>query len=257
MTSLNHSLETHHLLNPCSHGSSTNRHYGSSSKQEAQVSQLKSLFNTSSRELTHTCLRFGDIETVILVVGPQEVKYSVHEDQLITRSFFFRCSFREDLFKEGSELRMKLPEDDADTCDLFFQWLYWGVRPLLTLEKLTDNEEILMQSVKLYVLAGKYDIYGLMEDLMDGFVKAIKNQPEYAPSLDIISYAYGNEITHLPALMGDWVAWQKGEDWFQDDDVEIRFPQMPEFAADLVIMLRRLMKPSAPKDFPFTTADYC
>jgi hypothetical protein len=86
---------------------------------------------------------------VNVYVGPKRAKWYLHEDLLCKTSQFFRSTLKGS-FKEASDAHIELPEDDADSFDVFVRWLYGGDR--FALES-PDGEGILHVYLKLYVLA--------------------------------------------------------------------------------------------------------
>jgi hypothetical protein len=64
---------------------------------------------------------------VNVYVGPKRAKWYLHEDLLCKTSQFFRSTLKGS-FKEASDAHIELPEDDADSFDVFVRWLYGGDR---------------------------------------------------------------------------------------------------------------------------------
>ena len=74
-------------------------------------------------KLVLTTFRFCDVPTVTIFVGKDKRPFHVHRSLLRETSSFFKAALEGD-FRESSEQKMDLPEEDEGSFDVFVQWLY-------------------------------------------------------------------------------------------------------------------------------------
>jgi len=90
------------------------------------------------------CMLSGDNEMIEVVVGEDASLWAIHKKLLCDQSNFFKAAIN-GRFREGSEKRVVLKEDDNDAFSLFVQWLYSGFFTTISLRIL----------VRAYVLGDK------------------------------------------------------------------------------------------------------
>ena len=61
--------------------------------------------------------------SVTLIIGETKTKFHVHEAELFKVSPIFKAGFGSH-FKESSERKMILPEDDSELFNPMVEWLY-------------------------------------------------------------------------------------------------------------------------------------
>lgn len=102
-------------------------------------------------------------------VGPQKTRFTVHQSILFAASPVFRSAFRSQ-FKEADDRSMSLPDEDADLYEHFLTWLYADSFQLLhPPDKVASDTVRLVTTARLYVLADKYDIVKLRNDICQAF----------------------------------------------------------------------------------------
>lgn len=65
-------------------------------------------------------------DTIVLVkVGPEEQKFTIHKGLLCAVSTYFKAAL-EGGFKEAEEQMINMPEDDVEVFEHFQLWVYTG-----------------------------------------------------------------------------------------------------------------------------------
>ena len=124
------------------------------------------LLRHSTLALNADTCRFGTGPVVSLVVGDDKTCFTVHRDLLCEASSFFKAAFMgAGEFKETSEQSMSLPEDNADTFELLVKWLYR--KSLSDPDRKLGWETEYFYLARLDILADKYDITGMRNDIID------------------------------------------------------------------------------------------
>ena len=129
---------------------------------------------------------------------------------------------------------MSLPEDNAATFEILLKWLYG--------KRLGDPatkrgwEMNYVYLARLDVLADKYDITGVRNEIIDAFFEcqAKKVSP---PSWETVALVYGNSTSSsmLRKLLAGLFAWHIDMKSYQDTSFSTWLHEQPEFAADLAI----------------------
>ena len=131
--------------------------------------------NTCPCKSPHIDLASFD-ETVEVVVGEEARSFVLHKPLLISVSRFFKRTF-EGGFKEATENKLTLPEEQIDIFQRFQLWLYTG-SPLAKEEFPSEVPWGILLS--LYIFAECYDIPHLCNATMDalnGKLQASKELP--------------------------------------------------------------------------------
>lgn len=180
--------------------------------------------------------RWGNASTVTLVVGELKISFHVHEAILCKVSPVFKAAFTS-TFKEGLERKMTLPDDDADLFNLLVEWLYAGSYniPQPTGHKDKDAARF-MEFIRLYVLADKYGVTSLKNEIVKTLFDALKQNHKTGPNADTVAYVYENlpgtsPIRRLPA---DFYVCNDKFAWCENVRVSDLLRIYPEFAADVV-----------------------
>lgn len=183
--------------------------------------------------MTH---RFCEVSTVTILVGKDKKPFCVHEDQLCEVSSFFKAAFTSG-FREASDKKMELVEEDEDTFDRFIQWLYSQQYEMPGEE--TEGGGF-MEPLKLFVLAEKFDVSKLKSLLMTRMF-AMGKRDAYRPQLDAIAYAYAHTSTSskIRKLLADWYACKISYQWYKDDPAQKLFRENPEFTTDVLVSLAK------------------
>ena len=98
----------------------------------------------------------------------------------------------------------------------------------------------MVESVRLYVLAEKYDVVELRNVICKALYHGRKSQG-LGPSKDAIELAYDNlpQESPLRRMLVDWYAWHVAAKWFVDRDNQKWLTELPEFAGDLAVALSK------------------
>jgi len=148
------------------------------------------------QELTVNRSRDGVFATVL--VGPNHVKFVVHESLLIHYSDFFRAALTGN-FSEAKDKIVRLEEDDPETFEVFVHWLYYQRFPD---KNLGDDVELvnvfregepsnLNTCASLHIFGDKYGIKQLARDTIDDAVSiTIGDDEECLPSPFAIEMAF-------------------------------------------------------------------
>ncbi|KAF6232634.1 hypothetical protein HO173_009073 [Letharia columbiana] len=184
---------------------------------------------------------WGDIATVTLVVGEAETTFQVHEAELFEASPVFKAAFNSD-FRESSERKMNLPEDDPDIFNLMVEWLYSHRYDILqpTGDKIRDETRF-MEPMRLYVLADKYGMTSLKGCIANIIFKTLKPGNVTGPSIETIAYAYQNvpQTSGIRRLLADLYACNINFDWYKSPIAKPLLQKYPEFATDIILSFAR------------------
>ncbi|KAL8751295.1 MAG: hypothetical protein Q9199_006519 [Rusavskia elegans] len=194
-------------------------------------------------------LRFGNNPIVVLTVGPEKTRFDVHKRQLCELSPFFDAAFN-GTFREKAGT-MNLAEDDVHAFERFIRWVYErhvdiSLECPLHGDKF-DKFDFLMtrmrEFIDLWILADKYDVPILKNDIIDMLFQTLKHGSDPAlhklrsPRLSDIRHIYANTArgSKLRKFVTACNAWlplsqfftgQQGSNWLRDN---------PEFGTDLAI----------------------
>jgi BTB/POZ domain len=145
-------------------------------------------------------------EVVILEVGRDDkpARFTVHQNILSAASPFFEAACTPKWMKSEDRV-IKLPEDDPDAIRVFIYWAYHdNISVSKGLPDSTTNDSVEEASktafglfAKLYILAEKYQILRLMNDVVDATISNVKEQ--HLP-MATVSYIYENTLPGLPGL---------------------------------------------------------
>lgn len=128
-----------------------------------------------------------------IYVGPNEKKWVIHEGLLTRLSSFFRAAFRSE-FQEAEDGVLRLPEDDPRAFEIFFAYAYshslgdiidkTKSLPSPNGAKFTERDYL-----SLYVLASKYLMEGLQNEVVDALYLRYRNT-ELSPTPQDVEYLY-------------------------------------------------------------------
>lgn len=187
--------------------------------------------------LTANLCRFDS--AAILFVGANSTPFIVHVDRLCGVSSFFRNAFNSQ-FKEGSDKKMDLPEDDVDTVYFFVHWLC-NIE-VMTLSIPTHDGDVLLDldylktPMRALVFADKYDIPNLRLHIFRQLSAHARIHGE-PPSEKAVEYAYENTCrgSGIRRFLADWHACFMAADWYQYPETQDWLLDIPEFAIDLLV----------------------
>lgn len=142
----------------------------------------------SATNLTGSSQLGADIVIITVGKGDMAEKIIFHKQILCQKVEFFNKMFNSD-FAEGNSQTTDLPEDEPLPFKLLAGWVYTDKLEV----PLVQGKTSLVEVVKVFGLAEKYDITALADQTMDVLTKTWKVQG-MLPSASTISLAY--EITH-------------------------------------------------------------
>lgn len=123
-------------------------------------------------ELQLTLARFGNNPIVVLNVGPNKTRFDVHKRQLCELSPFFQAAFNGQFREQAGS--MDLVEDDVHAFEHFVRWLYQG-NVGIHLEGEIDLLRVRLRELyNVYLLADKYNVSPLKNDIMEILFDAVK-----------------------------------------------------------------------------------
>ena len=192
-------------------------------------------------------------------VGEDKAKFHIHKTFLCDVSPFFKAALKPG-FKEFRSQKVKLPEDTAETFELFLSWLYAqnyrGMDEKLLRTRDTASRE-LERFTNLFMFADKVGAQDLKRQMVNHHFTICRKMGFYAiPGIQMVTELYGR-TTQTCALRRLWIAmhvWVKKHD---SADVEAGFRkyrevamECPELAADLIcgLLTKTLRIKSNPLD---------
>lgn len=120
---------------------------------------------------------------VDIYVGPESTHWNLHEKLLCYHSPFFAKTFYDKKYKSASSKSFGMPDVDDAAFELFVGWLY--SRAL----RYPQEEKDIGPLLELYLLADKFDISKLAEDVVET-VRAFYHNNETYPGLRRVQYIY-------------------------------------------------------------------
>ena len=184
-----------------------------------------------------TSSSWEDMSTVTLIVGKSRTMFQVHESVLFNLSPVFRAGFTSD-FKESVERQMSLPEDDAELFNVMVGWFYsrhYDISPP-TGDRLIDCTRF-VEPTRLYVLADKYAITKLKNNIAESMFNAMRLGGSAGPSIDTIAYVYQNvsRTSGIRKLLADFHACNIKYEWFELATAQRFLQKNPKFAVDILM----------------------
>lgn len=200
--------------------------------------------------------------TVTLVVGPSKTAYRLHIELLRNASSVFKAAFSTDSdFKEGKDRSMALPDEDCGAIDRMVQWLCTSDHQLSPYNSRENATDRYWELAKLNVLADKYDITKLKNDIIDQLYddRNTEKKNAFPPPFSVVVYIYDDtsERSAFRKLMIAWLTWHLNTDLFDSPNTKALLLENGEFAADLAIALgQRVGQPDRKNAFACDRAIY-
>lgn len=182
-----------------------------------------------------------------VIVGRSE-SFTVHEYLLRQSPFFDRML--NGTWKEATERRVELPEDDPDVFTIYVSWLYWNQIPTIpTCESGQDDSEFL-HLIQTYIFGDKIQDMAFQNTIVDAIIEKNRDSvrqglpsKQSIPSPACVRLAYDNTLSGSPLrrlLVDLWALTEGGK-------VDKETPR--RFLEDLIIKIR----PSSGKRLARTT----
>lgn len=184
-----------------------------------------------------------------IYVGDAKNEFHIHQNLLCGASTFFDAAFTSK-FKEGSEKKMTLPEDDPEVFEAFVQWLYHQHYEILASDLSHEPGRYLTQTMQLFILADKYGVTHLKNAIIDALVRNAQSKGK-PPSRSAIHqiYEFTPPSSGIRVLLADWYAWQAGRSWLQAPTLHTWLREHPDFAADMVAAMAKFESNSQRNDY--------
>ncbi|KAE9373272.1 hypothetical protein N431DRAFT_373589 [Stipitochalara longipes BDJ] len=160
------------------------------SKLEPDTPSLKKrgLFDATSR-------------TITLLVGKEEIPFFIHENILCENYSFFESACKPQWMKEDDPM-IRLPDDDPELVNIMLYWMY---RHVLFFPAAFDTAAVNVSSgldtapgllAKLFVLAEKYQIIPLQNNIIDAFLVWLGDLSlHHRIPASVIQYVWTNTIS--------------------------------------------------------------
>ncbi|KAI9681751.1 MAG: hypothetical protein M1829_000496 [Trizodia sp. TS-e1964] len=139
-------------------------------------------------------------ETVTILVGPERCKFLVHKDVLVRKSPYFKAAF-DGAFKEADSGTLSLPEDDVETFRRFISYIYSGLILSDNLYKyayLHSTPNILLEFVRLYILADKFQMPRMKNEVIDAIREVHLESVNLEIHVEAFRLAYENTLRSSP-----------------------------------------------------------
>ena len=185
-----------------------------------------------------TIYRYSDVETVTLYVGKAKNVFNVHADILCQYSAVFRAAFGPH-FREGSERAMTLPDEEVWIFEYFVDWIYTQHYKIKICEEDNKQAQELDISLRLYVIAEKYDVPTLKKIICKDLL-AIAELAKSTPSMHSVIYAYAHtpRNSRIRRLLATWYS-TIPLGWFQKEEIRTWLFENSQFAVDLTSALAK------------------
>ncbi|KAL8680119.1 MAG: hypothetical protein Q9186_003643 [Xanthomendoza sp. 1 TL-2023] len=185
---------------------------------------------------------FRDDPIVQLRVGPGGTIFNVHQGLICDVSKVFKAAFTGE-FQENSG-SMTLPDDDAIQFDHLVRWLYKRNLDTFPLSAVESGKFRWTSLFEFYVLADKYDIVPLKNDIMDLCFsvreRILHRDKGYGIVLPRdIRCVFENTIhgSQLRRFVVVYFAWHVDRDWCHGEQTFDWLELIPEFSTELVMAL--------------------
>ncbi len=174
-----------------------------------------------------------------IYVGDAKNEFHIHQNLLCGASTFFDAAFTSK-FKEGSEKKMTLPEDDPEIFGAFVQWLYHQYYEVPASDLSHEPARYLTQTMQLFILADKHGVTKLKNGIIDALVRnaQLKKTPPSHFAIHQI-YEFTPPSSGIRVLLADWYACHAAPWWLQEPTTNTWLREHPDFAADVIAAMAR------------------
>ncbi|KAL8684621.1 MAG: hypothetical protein Q9224_006229, partial [Gallowayella concinna] len=213
--------------------------------QESLVSGEKIWFDGEGRRMerkSRNDVSFRDDPIVQLRVGPGGTIFNVHQGLICDLSKVFKAAFTGE-FQENSG-SMTLPDDDAIQFDHLVRWLYKRSLDTFLQSAVESGKFRWIRLFEIYLLADRYDIVPLKNDIMDLCFnvreRRRRGEKSYrALQLEDVKYVLENTLrgSQLRRFVVVWATWHVGRDWCNREQAFDWLESVPELSTELVIAL--------------------
>ena len=129
---------------------------------------------------------------------------------------------------------MTLPEDDESVFEDLVDWLYRG---RYDNPRRSDNVDIYLRPVQVFVLADKYGVPDLKSAALGHVFNLIKYEKASGPSLDTVVYAYRHTSQNaaIYKIFLDCMVWDCHHNWYRRAEHQEWLRAHPEIATNLIV----------------------
>ncbi|KAL9012593.1 MAG: hypothetical protein Q9173_002653 [Seirophora scorigena] len=170
-------------------------------------------------------------------------RFDVHKRQLCEASPFFEAAFTGNFREQAGSMEL-LGENDT-VFENFIQWLYRRKMDVSWPDDKKSSTKIYQDLLNLYILADKYNIGSLMDQIMAALFHAVRHNTQNPtrclrhPPLDVVARVYfhsarGSKLRRFVTACSSW--FQDLEHYAKEGYSEA-LSETPEFAADLAVAL--------------------
>ena len=134
-------------------------------------------------------------------------------------------------------LAITFDDVDADTLELFVQWLWNPARMRFA----TNPDDHCMQLARLYAFGDRIAAPALQYEIVSRFYEIVNAGG--TPDLRVVSFVFNNE--HIPSgsplrkFMIQWCVWRLQPDWHLHNTVREALQLLPELTVDLLAEMHR------------------
>ncbi|KAI4119036.1 MAG: hypothetical protein LQ345_001007 [Seirophora villosa] len=175
------------------------------------------------------------------MVGAKRTRFDVHKRQLCEVSPFFEAAFTGNFREQAGS--MELLEGNDTVFENFIQWLYRRKLDVSWPDDKQSSKTMYLDLLNLYILADKYNIGSLMDQIMAALFNAVRHRTQTRtrclrlPPLDVVAHVYlhsarGSKLRRFVTACFSWFQDLKYHEGYSEVLAEL-----PEFAADLAVAL--------------------
>lgn len=182
---------------------------------------------------------------MVLNVGPNKTRFDVHKRQLCELSPFFQAAFNGEFREQAGS--MDLVEDDVYAFEHFVRWLYERKVDIHLKGEMDLIRFGLRELYDVYILADKYNVPPLKNDIMkilfDAFkadrdksrIKALPCQ--LVPSMSDMEHIYSNTVQGSPLrnIVTASYTWLLSLELYTDGSLSDWLRKNPEIATNVAI----------------------
>ena len=145
-------------------------------------------------------------EVVAVYVGYDKRPFQIHKQLLCSKSTYFKAAF-EGSFKEASEKKLHLLDEDPNIFQFYAIWIY---NPHLEIRGNTDKVFDVNLCCRLYILADKLGSQNLQNTVMDVMHKNITDNNLIDMKSETVNFVYNNTLpgSVLRNILVHALAWQ-------------------------------------------------
>ena len=140
--------------------------------------------------------------------------------------------------QETQDMTLIGAEVTVDALERLVQWLYTGKYHLSPPDSAEQTQETYMEMARLFILAEKYVIADLKNDIIDKLFDLQAKQAS-PPQMPVAVLVYENTPISSPfrQLLAAHEAWHIDPKWYDSEGFLQQLRSIPDFAADVAVQL--------------------